>query len=196
VNYQYQRNGTKSLENDSEKEFIMTAAKVSTISILEILDNLPDYRQYAVTGKSEEIEHRLRTCLAQTLRELGNQLLFWSAKNETRLGCQKQEILEILADEMAENIKMLNRRGSIKISGDFAGTAIELRELDSQLVMLLEHMSEATKHLISGRITVFATFTQDMSIFLDSFGELLEERNRLIGMGWESEIRRGLYCGI
>ena len=174
----------------------MAAAKVSASSIFNILENLPDYSRYTTPAESNETEHLIRSCLAQTMRDLGNQLLTWSAKNENQIGYQKQEIIEILTDEMSENIKLLNRRGAIYLTGDSTESAIELVELDSQIVILLEHMSDCTKRLTSGKMSVFSAFTQDMSIFLDSFSELLEERNRLMGMGWESEIRRGLYCGV
>lgn len=174
----------------------MEVATVSTGSLYKVLDNFPDYSRYTTSDQSIESEHRLRTSQAETLRDITNRLLTWCLINEHRVDNQKQEIIEVLLDELSNNIKLLNRHGNVAINGNRMNTIPELEELDSQIVVLLEHMTCCVRRLGGNTPTIFAVFAQDMSVFLDSCNELLEERNRLLGLGWESEIRRGLYCGI
>jgi len=97
---------------------------------------------------------------------------------------------------ISELVKHLNRRGAIHLIGNAAETVPRLERQDNSLILLLE---EAWTHTValaeagaeSARFDAAATA---LASALNRCLEATEERNRLLGLGWESEfkVRRDL----
>ena len=141
-------------------------------------------------------ESAFRLSLAHVMRDLGDRMLNYTETGGPGLDPRKTEIIDILVDGIGECLKVMNRRGKIRILGGDDNGIPDLEIVDNQLIMLLEHITGSTDSMVGDDSSLFSINAHDLTMLLDDFLELIEERNRLLGLGWESEIRRGFYLGL
>ena len=168
-------------------------ATLTSAGLTPIYETLPSYETYAMHYNAETAESRFRQALASVMRDLCDRMLCFAETEGPILAPQKTEIIDLLVDEIGESLKVMNRRGQIRIPADTDDIEC-LESIDRQLIMVLEHMSASIESLLCDDPALFPITASDLTIYINSYSELIEERNRILGMGWESEIRMGLYC--
>jgi hypothetical protein len=96
-------------------------------------------------------------------------------------------------------LRRLDREGQISLVGDSTATIAELEEIDIRLILLVEEALILVRKLNS-RVPSARWFHTDAGLLsrdLAAFNEATEERNYLLGLGWESEFDwngRGSNC--
>ena len=102
--------------------------------------------------------------------------------------------MDAVAFTAGELIYRLLLVGAVEVEASYVGARVkralaELEELDTRLILLIEEATELVRKLES-EIPSAKWFTQEagrLSRDLESFSEMAEERNYLLGLGWESE---------
>lgn len=151
--------------------------------------SLPQYHFYGHVSTAVKNERSFRMSLGQMLQETAERLLNASEARATTMSRHRHECIEEIVDDLGTLITHLNRRGSIQLAGSTTETIETLRDLDNKLIMLLEqvwHMSQAVlRPDCNGE--AFDEGVQYLLLMLQAFAETAEERNQLLGLGWESE---------
>ena len=166
------------------------AATLTQPWMLELYDSLPQYFGYHRRTRANHDEAEFRLALGQRLQELG-QRLFDGADLRPHLLARKQhELVEMMTEDITTVMKLLNRTGVISISGDPGESILELQTIDGELLILLERMWALADAMYLNECVDFMPAAQNLTICLEAFLRLAEERNSLLGLGWESEFGR------
>ena len=151
--------------------------------------SLPQYHFYGHVSTAVKNERSFRLSLGQMLQEVAERLLNASESRAASMSHHRNECIEEVVDDVGALITHLNRRGAIKLTGSVAETIDTLHDLDNKLIMLLEqvwHLSQAAlKPDCTGE--TFDECIQYLMMMTQAFAETAEERNQLLGLGWESE---------
>ena len=91
--------------------------------------------------------------------------------------------------ETVDLFRRLDREGLVCLVGDHDTTIGELEGLDVRLIILIEEALTLVHRLETGvpASSWFKTEAAILSQDLAAFSEVTEERNYLLGLGWESE---------
>jgi len=167
----------------------MPAACVSLSEMTRVLAHLPTYGHYGSGRCAVDAEREFRRSLGGLLKECGDHLLGVAERQAPALTQEQEEILDLLVDHISAIFRRLDREGRVAIAGNPAETVPELEELDGQLLQLAEDALRLTRELDEHHPT--AAWFRDQAIRLShdlaDLSRTAEERNYLLGLGWESE---------
>lgn len=165
------------------------AARISFAEMTSLLRRMPSYDTYRTYQEAEVAEKVFRQALGRMLKECGCQLLRVAEERPQLLSSEQQEMIDILVDKIAAIFRRLDREGVICLVGDCEATITELEEIDIRLVLLVEEALNLVCNLRQG-VPSAHWFKKDAGLLardLSAFSDAAEERNYLLGLGWESE---------
>lgn len=150
---------------------------------------LPRYADYVRPQAAAEGEQLFRLCLGQLLQDMAAKLSATLDLEDRALLPAQQAALDTATEDLGALIAHLNRRGAIRLVAPQHVTAARLADLDSRLLMLIEHAWWSVRGMVRVDTTPeeFDRHRQLLEAVLDAFAELAEERNQQLGLGWESE---------
>jgi hypothetical protein len=170
----------------------MPAASVTVQQMTVLMAHLPRYAAYASSRRAVAAERTFRRSLGYLLKECGDHLLRVAESQALFLSTEQDEILDLLVDHIASIFRRLDREGAVAIAGDPRQTVPELEALDNRLLQLAESALTLTRTLEEHRPaeTWFHNEAVALSHSLAELSQTAEERNYLLGLGWESEFAR------
>jgi hypothetical protein len=173
------------------------AATANPSQMAKLLLALPRYETYLRPQSAMVGERDFRLCLAQLLQSLAGRLLVAVEMRGRSFGPQQQEIIEETAEDLGALITHLNRRGAIRLARPLERTVAELGGIDAGMVVLIEQAWRGVHALLQPALTGddFTLQAQELGEILEAFAEASEERNRRLGLGWESEIGLNPFTG-
>lgn len=172
---------------------MVTAARIGFSQMSALLQRLPSYRSYRTCPEAETSEKEFRRALGLMLRNCGDSLLNTLEDRRQVLSAEQQEKIDILVDQIGAIFRRLDREGSVCLVGESERTISELEEIDKRLILLVEEALALVEDLARGHSGGhwFREPARTLSRDLAAFSEAAEERNFLLGLGWESEFTRG-----
>ncbi len=117
---------------------------------------------------------------------------FSIAENKSHiLNIEMEQRIDDLIDRISRIFRRLDREGTVTLIGDSAATIAELEALDIRLILLIEEAMNLVKNLETEvpAASWFQTDADRLTVDLACFSEMAEERNYLLGLGWESEFQ-------
>jgi len=168
---------------------MMTAASVSFVEMTSLMEKMPLYTNYRSELEAAEAERSFRRAMGLMLKECGDHLLNVAEKKAQLLGSDQEQMIDSLIDRIGLIFRRLDREGVVCLIGDCSSTIAELEELDARLLLLIEEAMNLVRNLET-EVPASAWFKTDagrLSRDLANFSEMTEERNYLLGLGWESE---------
>ncbi len=165
------------------------AASVSFPEMTTLMEKMPIYTQYRTEFDAAEAERIFRRALGLMLKECGDHLLNVAEKKSTLLGSEQEYMLDSLIDRIGLIFRRLDREGIVCLVGDCNTTISELEDLDTRLILLVEEAMSLVRNLEMDvpAATWFKDEAARLQNDLATFSEMAEERNYLLGLGWESE---------
>ncbi|HPF70891.1 MAG TPA: hypothetical protein PLQ13_09490 [Candidatus Krumholzibacteria bacterium] len=166
-------------------------ASVSYPAMTSLLAKVPCYEDYRSEDEAALAERIYRRALGAVLKKCGDHLLSVIERRSQILSSEQEKLISGLVDRIARIFRRLDREGIVCLVGDCAATIAELQELDTRLIMLVEE-ALGLVHNLGPELPANAWFKSDagrLSHDLDSFSQMTEERNYLLGLGWESEFQ-------
>jgi hypothetical protein len=167
------------------------AAHISFAEMTSLMRQMPSYETYRTGEEAENAERIFRQALGRMLKECGDQLLTVLEGKSQLLSAEQRQTIGMLVDSIAAIFRRLNREGVICLVGDCEDTIAELEEIDTRLILLVEEALNLVQslHRIVPSSGWFKREAGLLSRDLAAFSEAAEERNYLLGLGWESEFR-------
>ncbi len=168
---------------------MMTTARLSSNALIELMERMPAYRTYRTAEDAAAAERTFRHALGLLLKDCGNRLLNVSERKSQYLGAEQNAMIDVLIDRITAIFRRLDREGDVCLVGDCSATIAELEDLDMRLILLVEQATLLVADL-EGGVPAATWFQQEagrLSQGLETFSEMAEERNYLLGLGWESE---------
>jgi hypothetical protein len=165
------------------------AARMSYAELTSLMGQMPDYNTYCSCGEAAHAERNFRHALGQMLKECGERLLGVSEMRPQLLSAEQQEMIDDLIERIGSIMRRLDREGVICLVGDCPTTINELEEIDTRIVLLVEEALTLVRNLTSD-VPATSWFKNEAGMLsrdLADFSEAAEERNYLLGLGWESE---------
>ncbi len=170
---------------------MIQAATLSPSRVAGLLESTPMYRFYWESPTAQEGERDYRAKIGTLLKECAERLLRVTEGHGPMLAREQMDATDALVDRINEVFKLLNRQGTIRLIGDVSRTLPALESQDMQLYMILEgiwlEVEDLARRIADSR--GFLATASRLMADLGSFAEAAEERNRLLGLGWESEFR-------
>ncbi len=167
----------------------MTAAKISFQEMTSLMEKMPVYTSYRTEREAAAAERVFRRALGLMLKDCGDHLLTVVEKRAQILSSENERLIDALVDRIGLIFRRLDREGTVCLIGDCASTIHELEELDTRLILLVEEALQLVRNL-GTEVPASDWFKHDagrLSHDLANFSEMTEERNYLLGLGWESE---------
>lgn len=166
-----------------------SSAKISFIEMTSLMEKMPSYESYRSDDQAAQAERSFRRALGLLLRECGDHLLTIAEKRSQMLSSDQETKVDALIDRIGMIFRRLDREGDVCLVGHCDNTINELEELDTRLILVIEKATELVRRLESGTpaSTWFKSEADRLSRDLSAFSEMTEERNYLLGLGWESE---------
>ncbi len=170
----------------------MPAASVSPREMTVLMAHLPHYAAYGSDGRAVDAERTFRRSLGGLLKDCGDHLLQVAEKQAMALSEEQEEVIDLLIDHISSIFRRLDREGVVKIAGDPALTVPELQSLDNRLLQLAERALTLTRTLDEQQPSSawFRGQAVELSRNLADLSRTAEDRNYLLGLGWESEFNR------
>ncbi|HOX24615.1 MAG TPA: hypothetical protein PLL30_02500 [Candidatus Krumholzibacteria bacterium] len=170
----------------------MPAASVSLNEMTSLMAHLPRYASYGSGGRAVDAERIFRRSLGRLLKDCGDHLLNVAEQRAEVLSTEQVEIIDLLVDHISSIFRRLDREGIVAIAGDPLVTVPELEELDNRLLLLAEASLSLTRALDVDQPSEnwFRNQAIQLSQILADLSRTAEERNYLLGLGWESEFAR------
>ena len=164
-------------------------ARLSFPVMTALLRRMPRYSAYRTESEAAEAERVFRRALGAVLTDCRNHLLTVLERKSQILSSEQELLIESLVDRITRIFRRLDREGRVCLVGDCLATIAELEALDTQLILMVEDALGLARNL-PPEVPAAAWFKHDAGRLcseLDSFSEMAEERNYLLGLGWESE---------
>lgn len=167
----------------------MSAARISFSELTSLMEKMPVYTSYRTEQEAAEAERVFRRALGLLLKECGDHLLNVVEKKSQIISADHEHMIDSLIDRIGLIFRRLDREGVVCLVGDCSRTICELEELDARLILLVEEALGLVRNLGSDvpASDWFKTDANRLSSDLANFSEMTEERNYLLGLGWESE---------
>lgn len=167
----------------------MTAAKLSFNEMTSLMEKMPIYTSYRTETEAAEAERVFRRALGLMLKECGDHLLNVVERKSQILNGDHERMIDSLIDRIGLIFRRLDREGVVCLVGDCKRTIHELEELDARLILMVEEALGLVRNLGMDVPAAdwFKTDASRLSHDLANFSEMTEERNYLLGLGWESE---------
>ena len=166
-----------------------SSAKISFSEMTALMERMPQYTNYRTDDRAIKAERTFRRALGAVLKECGNHLLTIAEGKSQLLNSDQEAKIDALVDRIGMIFRRLDREGEVCLVGHCENTINELEELDTRLILVIEKATEMVRRLESEipSTTWFKTEAERLSRDLSAFSEMTEERNYLLGLGWESE---------
>ena len=167
----------------------MISATISFAEMTSLMEKMPDYSSYRTANEAAEAERIFRRALGLMLKECGHHLLNVVEKKSQLMSQDHEKMIDSLIDRIGLIFRRLDREGVVCLVGNCTHTILELEELDTRLILLIEETTGLVRNLGSDVPAAdwFKSDANRLSTDLASFSEMTEERNYLLGLGWESE---------
>lgn len=167
----------------------MTSAKISFSAMTSLMEKMPVYTSYRTAQEAAEAERVFRRALGLMLKDCGDHLLTVVETRSQILSSDHEHMIDSLVDRIGLIFRRLDREGVVCLVGNCSATIHELEELDARLILLVEEAMGLVRNLGSDVPSAdwFKTDATQLSSDLAHFSEMTEERNYLLGLGWESE---------
>jgi hypothetical protein len=165
------------------------AASISPQELTFLIEHMPQYRRYRSRRDALAGEQQFRQALGRLLKDCGDHLLTVAERHPQILGEDQLTTIDNLVDAIGAIFRRLDRDGLVTLAGTVDATIAELEELDTRLILLVEEALRLTRQLAED-IPASAWFIRQAPRLLKDFTEFsrtTEERNFLLGLGWESE---------
>lgn len=170
----------------------MPAATITLHEMTPLMEHLPRYDTYGSRKRAVSHEREFRRSLGAVLKECGDHLLEVAELRSQLLSRDQEEIIDLLVDHISAIFRRLDREGAVALNGNPEHTVRELRELDGQLLQLAEEALTMARDL--DRSTPSEAWFRNQAVRLSQdladLSRTVEERNYLLGLGWESEFAR------
>ncbi len=172
---------------------MMCTAQISCSEMTFLMEKTPEYRNYRSEEEAAQAERAYRRALGLMLKDCGDRLLTILEKKSQILDSDHARQIEALVDRISMIFRRLDREGHVCLVGDCNATIMELEELDMKLILMIEESMNLVRTLgtdipaSSWFQNEAARLTRDLA----AFSEMTEERNYLLGLGWESEFTYG-----
>jgi hypothetical protein len=165
------------------------AANISPQEMTFLIEHMPQYHRYRSRRDALAGERSFRQALGRLLKDCGDHLLTVAERHPQMLGEDQMTTIDDLVDAIGAIFRRLDRDGQVTLAGTVDATIAELEELDTRLILLVEEALRLTRQLAED-IPASAWFIRQAPRLLTDFLEFsrtTEERNFLLGLGWESE---------
>jgi len=166
-----------------------SGASISFSELTSLMDRMPSYHTYKTYQEAEAAEKVFRHALGCMLKECGERLLNLAERQRQILSEEQELMIDALVERIASIFRRLDREGIVCLIGDCETTIAELEEIDARLILLVEESINLVRVLTQDArsIGLFKEKANLLSRDLAAFSEAAEERNYLLGLGWESE---------
>jgi len=170
----------------------MIAARISFSEMTNLMAKMPDYTHYRTAEEAAAAERVFRRALGSLLKECGHHLLTVAEKKSQLLSGEMEQTIGTLIERIGAIFRRLDREGLVCLVGDCQATINELELLDTRLILLVEEAMNLVRELETDvpAASWFLKEADRLSRGLADFSEMTEERNYLLGLGWESEFAR------
>ncbi len=165
------------------------AASISPPELTFLIEQMPQYRRYRSRREALASEQQFRQALGRLLKDCGDHLLSVAERHPQILGDDQLTTIDDLIDAIGAIFRRLDRDGLVTLVENTDTTIAELEELDTRLILLVEQALGLTRQLAEN-IPASAWFMRQAPCLLQDLAEFsrtTEERNFLLGLGWESE---------
>jgi len=172
---------------------MMCAAQISCPEMTFLMEKTPEYATYLSEEDAAQAERSYRRALGLMLKDCGDRLLTILESRSQILDSDHAGKIEALVDRIGLIFRRLDREGHVCLVGDCDATILELEELDMKLMLMIEEAMNLVRGLGTD-IPASSWFENEAGLLsrdLASFSEMTEERNYLLGLGWESEFTYG-----
>jgi len=168
------------------------AANVSFPEMTSLMERMPAYTDYRTAAEAAGAEKVFRQALGSLLQECGQHLLNVAENRSQVLSSEMEQKIDYLVDGIGRIFRRLDREGVVCLVGECQTTINELEEIDTRLILMIEEATQLVRNLESGVPAAhwFLNEADQLSLDLVAFSEMTEERNYLLGLGWESEFQR------
>jgi len=168
---------------------MMTTARVSFTEMTTLMERMPCYETYRSENDAAQAERIFRRTQGLMLKECGDHLLNVVEKKSQILNSEHERVVDGLIDRIGLIFRRLDREGEVCLVGNCRNTILELEELDTRLILMIEEALTLVRNLESDvpADNWFKSDASRLSRDLADFSEMTEERNYLLGLGWESE---------
>ena len=166
-----------------------SSARISFTQMTALMEKMPAYATYRSDDHAAEAERTFRRALGVMLKDCGDHLLTVAEKKSQTLEADQEAMVDALIDRIGMIFRRLDREGEVCLVGHCDNTIHELEEIDTRLILVIEKATDLVRRLESGAQTStwFKTEADHLCRDLSYFSEMTEERNYLLGLGWESE---------
>jgi len=166
-------------------------ASLSFPEMTDLMAKMPTYSQYRSAAEAAEAERVFRQAMGRLLKECGEHLLGIAENKAQILNSEMEQRIDELIDRISLIFRRLDREGVVSLVGDSAATIAELEALDTRLILMIEEAMNLVRNLETDvpAASWFQTDADRLTIGLACFSEMAEERNFLLGLGWESEFQ-------
>lgn len=166
------------------------SARITSAELASLMEKMPRYDDYRSDDEAAAAERSYRRALGLLLKECGHRLLTITEQDSTAIGPDQEAKIDALIERIGVIFRRLDREGEVCLVGHCDNTIHELEELDTRLILVAEKALELVRRLESATPTVkwFKSEADLLGRDLSDFSEMAEERNYLLGLGWESEL--------
>ena len=166
-------------------------ASLSIPEMSHLMANMPMYSHYRTAKEAADAERVFRHAMGFMLKECGEHLLGVAETKSQLLSTEMEQKIDDLVDRISLIFRRLDREGEISLVGNSAAKIAELEELDTRLILMMEEALNLVRNLESDvpAASWFQTDADRLTVGLACFSEMAEERNYLLGLGWESEFQ-------
>ncbi len=168
---------------------MISSARISINAMTALMEKMPSYDSYRSDEQAADAERTFRRALGVMLKDCGDHLLRVAEKRAQLMSAEEESKVDALIERIGLIFRRLDREGDVCLVGNCDNTIHELEEIDVRLILVIENATEMVHHLEAGATADhwFQTEAENLSRDLSSFSEMAEERNYLLGLGWESE---------
>lgn len=164
------------------------AATVGFPEMASLIRRMPDYASYGARSEAASEERVWRLALGRLLKDCGDQLLRVVELNAQIITDEQHDTIDALIERISGIFRRLNREGAVCLPAERRAAIAELEELDLRLLVLLEESLALTAALArdARSSSWFAREAVRLGRDLAALGDAAEERNLLLGLGWEA----------
>jgi hypothetical protein len=172
-------------------------ATVSFTRLATVIQRMPAYACYGSGRLAAAAERTWRLALGRQLKNCGDRLLRVVESQPELITDEQHGTIDRLIDDISEIFHRLNRSGPVSLRCGDAGVVAELEDLDLRLIVLLEETDALVAALVrdARASSWFGREAERLSRGLAAFGATAEERNLLLGLGWETPAPRSQRKG-
>ena len=167
----------------------MMAASISFSEMTNLMEKMPIYADYRTESGAASAERVFRRAMGYLLKDCGHHLLTVAEKKSQILNSEMEQTIDLLIERISLIFRRLDREGLVCLVGNCEATISELEDLDTRLIVMIEEAMNLVRELETDvpAASWFRTAADQLSLDLAAFSEMTEERNFLLGLGWESE---------